>query len=78
MPDARLGERGCAFVTLRAGQSLSLGEVVRYLQQAGLARQYFPERLEVLGEMPRTPSGKIQKFKLREAARELRPESVRA
>jgi cyclohexanecarboxylate-CoA ligase len=78
MPDARLGERGCAFVTLRAGQSLTLGEVVRYLQQAGLARQYFPERLEVLGEMPRTPSGKIQKFKLREAARELRPESVRA
>jgi cyclohexanecarboxylate-CoA ligase len=31
-----------------------------------MARQYLPERLEVVPEMPRTPSGKIQKFKLRE------------
>jgi cyclohexanecarboxylate-CoA ligase len=34
-----------------------------------MARQYMPERLEILPELPRTPSGKIQKFKLRDIAR---------
>jgi cyclohexanecarboxylate-CoA ligase len=33
-----------------------------------MAKPYWPERLELLSEMPRTPSGKIQKFKLREFA----------
>jgi acyl-coenzyme A synthetase/AMP-(fatty) acid ligase len=37
-----------------------------------MAKQYWPERLEIVREMPRTPSGKIQKFKLREMAASLR------
>jgi len=69
-PDARLGERACAFVTLREGASLSLEEMVRYLAAQKMASQYIPERLEVVPELPRTPSGKIQKFKLRELARD--------
>lgn len=68
-PDARLGERACAFVRLRDGASLTLPEVTAYLEAQRMARQYMPERLEVLPELPRTPSGKIQKFKLREIAR---------
>ena len=68
MPDERLGERGCAFVTLRPGASLSKGEMVAFLEEARMAKQYLPERLEVLEEMPRTASGKIQKFRLRELA----------
>jgi acyl-coenzyme A synthetase/AMP-(fatty) acid ligase len=36
-----------------------------------MAKNYWPERLEIVEAMPRTPSGKIQKFKLREAAAEL-------
>ena len=68
MPDARLGERGCAFAVLREGQRLDLGGMVAFLEAEKMARQYFPERLEILPAMPRTPSGKIQKFKLREMA----------
>ncbi len=69
IPDARLGERACAFVRLREGASLSLAEVTAYLEGQRMARQYMPERLEILAELPRTPSGKIQKFKLRDIAR---------
>ena len=68
MPDPRLGERGCLFVTLRPGESLDFEEMQRHLEERQLAKQYWPERLEVIDEMPRTPSGKIQKFKLREIA----------
>jgi cyclohexanecarboxylate-CoA ligase len=68
-PDARLGERSCAFVRLREGASLTLPEVTAYLEAQRMARQYTPERLEVVQELPRTPSGKIQKFKLRDMAR---------
>lgn len=68
-PDARLGERACAFVRLRDGASLTLPEITAYLEAQRMARQYMPERLEILPELPRTPSGKIQKFKLREIAR---------
>jgi cyclohexanecarboxylate-CoA ligase len=69
IPDARLGERACAFVRLREGASLSLPEVTAYLEGQRMARQYMPERLEIRAELPRTPSGKIQKFKLRDIAR---------
>ncbi len=70
MPDDRLGERGCAFVTLQPGAKLGFEDMVAYLKDAKLARNYLPERLEVISEMPRTASGKIQKFKLREIAKE--------
>ena len=70
MPDPRLGERGCAFVTLAPGAELSFAEMIDYLNGARLARNYLPERLEVIREMPRTASGKIQKFVLREMAKE--------
>ena len=68
-PDARLGERACAFVTLRPECSLSFAELGVYLEQQQVARQYVPERLEIVDELPKTPSGKVQKFKLRELAR---------
>jgi cyclohexanecarboxylate-CoA ligase len=68
MPDERLGERGCAFVVIKPNLSLELGELTQFLGQSGMAKQYWPERLEILTAMPRTPSGKIQKFKLRAMA----------
>jgi cyclohexanecarboxylate-CoA ligase len=68
IPDDRLGERGCAFVTLQPGGGLDLVGMLRYLDEIGTAKQYWPEHLEVVEAMPRTPSGKIQKFKLREMA----------
>ena len=72
-PDARLGERACAFVVLRAGASLTFAEMAAYLKAQQMAQQYIPERLEIVGELPRTPSGKIQKFKLRETAKAFSP-----
>jgi cyclohexanecarboxylate-CoA ligase len=65
-PDERLGERACAVVVTKPGQSMDLPEIVRYLKENKVAIQYIPERLQVLDSMPATPSGKIQKFKLRE------------
>ena len=69
VPDPRLGERACAFVVLRDGEHLDFDAMVAYLEQQQLARQYFPEYLEVLPQMPMTVSGKIQKFQLREMAK---------
>ena len=68
MPDARLGERACAFVALKPGFHLGFDEMVAYLQEKGTARVYLPERLELMEELPRTPTGKVQKFRLREMA----------
>lgn len=68
-PDARLGERACAFVKLREGAELGFAEMAAFLAGQQMARQYIPERLEIMDALPRTPSGKIQKFRLREAAR---------
>jgi cyclohexanecarboxylate-CoA ligase len=71
MPDARLGERACAFVVPRSGATVSLADLTGFLEAQGVAKQYWPERVELVAEMPVTPSGKIQKFKLREIARTL-------
>jgi cyclohexanecarboxylate-CoA ligase len=68
IPDARLGERACAFIVTRENTPLALPELAQFLGEQGMAKPYWPERLEVVGEMPRTPSGKIQKFRLRELA----------
>ena len=74
MPDERLGERSCVFVITRDGVPLDLPELRRFLGDNGMAKPYWPERLVLVADMPRTPSGKIQKFKLRELAASLRPE----
>ncbi len=71
MPDARLGERACAFVVPRPGERPTLEEVTAFLAKEGMAKSYWPERIELVEAMPRTPSGKIQKFKLRETAAKL-------
>lgn len=71
MPDARLGERACAFVELRPGAALDFAAMTAHLAREGVAKAYWPERLEITANMPRTASGKIQKFVLRERARHL-------
>ena len=72
MPDERLGERACAFVTAKPGATLSLQSVVDYLGQQHVSKNYLPEHLEVMAELPRTASGKIQKFVLRDMAKSLK------
>jgi cyclohexanecarboxylate-CoA ligase len=65
VPDERLGERACA-VVVADGDAPDLQELTDHLQAAGMARQYWPERLVVADELPKTASGKIQKYRLRE------------
>ena len=67
-PDVRLGERACAIVVLRPGMKLDLAGVQAWMTESKVAKQYWPERLVIIDDLPRTPSGKVQKFKLRELA----------
>ncbi|MGH2341349.1 cyclohexanecarboxylate-CoA ligase [Segnochrobactraceae bacterium EtOH-i3] len=69
-PDARLGERACAFIVPRDGHAFSFEEMIRFLDTQNLAKQYYPERLELIERMPSTASGKIQKFALRNMLKE--------
>ncbi|HWD03615.1 MAG TPA: AMP-binding protein [Amycolatopsis sp.] len=69
-PDPVLGERVCAVVVPEPGASVTLPEIVEWLTARQMARQKLPESLLVLDELPRNPSGKVQKFKLRDMTRE--------
>ena len=66
MSDERLGERSCAYVVLKAPHhSLSLEEVVAFFSRKRVAKYKYPEHIVVIEKLPRTVSGKIQKFLLR-------------
>ncbi|MBD7995161.1 3-phosphoshikimate 1-carboxyvinyltransferase [Arthrobacter sp. Sa2CUA1] len=71
MPDPRLGERACAFVVPATGTDLTLAELIGYLDSYQVSKHYWPEHLELVQAIPRNPVGKVQKFLLRERAREL-------
>lgn len=67
MPDVRLQEKACAFLKMKDNApALTLEKVQVFLEGKGVAKHYWPERVEVLDQFPQTASGKIQKFKLRE------------
>ena len=68
--DERLGERACAVVVPKPGQTFDFAAMVDFLKAQKVALQYIPERLIVREAMPATPSGKIQKFKLRDMLRD--------
>jgi acyl-CoA synthetase (AMP-forming)/AMP-acid ligase II len=65
VPDDRYGEVCCAYVRLAEGQTLGLEEF-RLLLTGRVARYKIPAYLRILDELPLTPSGKVQKFKLKE------------
>lgn len=71
MPSATTGEKGCAFIVPRAGTTPGLPEIRVFLETAGLARQKFPEHVELVDDLPRVPSGKIRKDVLREQAKRI-------
>ena len=70
MPDPVLTERACAFIVPEAGQTPTLPELTAFLLGQQLAKQKLPERLELVAELPKTQSGKVQKFRLRELIRD--------
>ncbi|GII73109.1 cyclohexanecarboxylate-CoA ligase [Sphaerisporangium melleum] len=65
VPDERFGERACA-VIVADGTPPTLEDLRVHLAELDMAKQYWPERVEVLDALPRTPSGKVQKFVLRD------------
>jgi acyl-CoA synthetase len=73
-PDERLGEHAAAVLRVQQGKKApTLEEVRLHLGDAGLARQKWPESIIEVQEFPRTASGKVQKFRLRQQLREGRP-----
>jgi fatty-acyl-CoA synthase len=67
--DKKWGETPCAFIELKPGQDLSEADVIAWCQEH-LARFKCPRRV-VFREIPKTSTGKIQKFKLRDMAKEI-------
>ena len=66
MPDPRLSERSCAYVVPQDPQNPpTLADIRAYLEAEGLAKYKWPERLELIDELPRTQVGKISKVALR-------------
>jgi cyclohexanecarboxylate-CoA ligase len=66
-PDEVMGERACAFVV--TGAALTLEQLVAFLRKRQVANQKLPEHLRVVDELPKTASGKIQKYRLRDRLR---------
>ena len=69
MPDAILGERACAYVVPR-GDGPTVVDLKAFLAARGLAVQKAPERVELVAALPRTASGKVQKYRLRATIRQ--------
>jgi non-ribosomal peptide synthetase component E (peptide arylation enzyme) len=69
IPDSKTVEKGCAFVILKEGTRLELSDLAKFLESNGVTRQKWPERLEVVTELPMTPTGKVQKTLLRDQIR---------
>jgi acyl-CoA synthetase (AMP-forming)/AMP-acid ligase II len=67
-PDAVLGERICAVVVPRPGETVSLADLVAFLESSQVARIKFPEKLALVAALPRNPLGKVQRAALRPLA----------
>ena len=64
MPDPTLGERMCACVIAKAGQTVVFDELIEFLEDKEFARHKLPERLELLGDFPLSTFGKVSKKSL--------------
>ncbi len=64
VPDPVLGERGCLCVQTTPGATIDLGEVTRILDERRIAKYKWPERIEVLPELPMTPTRKVRRGEL--------------
>jgi acyl-CoA synthetase (AMP-forming)/AMP-acid ligase II len=65
VPDARTGERVCAVVVPEPGAEPTLEVLAAHCRALGLAAQKWPERVELIDDLPRTGMGKIKKEELR-------------
>jgi 2,3-dihydroxybenzoate-AMP ligase len=78
MPDPVFGEKACAFVVPKPGETLAFDELVAFLRQQKIAAFKLPERLEIVTDLPLSPVGKILKRELRDAITETLAREARA
>ena len=71
IPDERLGEKVCAFIVPVEGTSPSFDTVTAHVRDQGVAVQKLPERVELIDELPRNATGKVEKFRLQARIQEL-------
>lgn len=71
MPDPILGERACAFIKFRKGETITFEELIAYLKEKKTSVLYLPERIERIDEIPLTNVGKVDKKRLREVIKEI-------
>ncbi|MEU7810996.1 AMP-binding protein [Pseudonocardia sp. NPDC049154] len=69
-PDERLGEKACAVVVPVPGATPALTDITSFLKERHISMQKLPEKLVLVDELPMTATGKVQKFLLRDLARE--------
>lgn len=75
-PDSRLGEHAAAVLRVKPGHDMpTLGEVREHFERAGVAKQKWPESLHQVDDFPRTASGKVQKYVVRQSIRDAVTES---
>lgn len=65
-PDDALGERACAVVVPRPGETVTLDDLTAYLRDRKIAAYKLPERLMIIDALPRNPLGKVLKQDLRD------------
>ena len=67
-PDARMGERICLFAVANPayGSEPKLEDLLSFLKEHGVSKRLWPERLELVEEIPHTATGKVQRYKLAE------------
>ena len=65
LPDGERGERVCAVVVPRTSAAITFESMTAILHEAGVARQKFPEQLEIRQSLPTTAAGKVRKSQLR-------------
>jgi len=71
MPDEVYGERACAWVMPKKGETITFEELIEFLKQQNIAKFKLPERVEVVEEFPLSPAGKILRRELRERIAEM-------
>jgi acyl-CoA synthetase (AMP-forming)/AMP-acid ligase II len=77
MPDSRLGERACAYVVPAGSKRFDLVALRAFLEDVGVAKFKWPERVEAVEALPRNPTGKVEKWRLRDdVAAKLRAEAI--
>ncbi len=65
MPDPIFGERVCIYVVARGDATLTLEDLTGFLAERGVSKEWFPERLELVGDLPRSSGAKVAKGELR-------------